>query len=111
MSIAVLAYLAVINIITFGLYGLDKYRAMNNMWRIPEKTLLGVAAIGGAYGAYLGMRIFHHKTKHLKFQIGVPIMMLVWKSFCHKINPYQHHNWNPNLKLQMLCFMMKNTHA
>ena len=51
MSIAVLAYLAVINIITFGLYGLDKYRAMNNMWRIPEKTLLGAAAIGGAYGA------------------------------------------------------------
>ena len=46
MSIAVLAYLAVINVIAFGLYGLDKYRAMNNMWRIPEKTLLGVAAIG-----------------------------------------------------------------
>ncbi|WP_399555216.1 DUF1294 domain-containing protein [uncultured Solobacterium sp.] len=41
MSIAVLAYLAVINVIAFGLYGLDKYRAMNNMWRIPEKTLLG----------------------------------------------------------------------
>ena len=65
MSVAVLAYLAVINVITFGLYGLDKYRAMNNMWRIPEKTLLGAAAVGGAYGAYLGMRIFHHKTKHL----------------------------------------------
>ena len=87
MSIAVLAYLAVINIITFGLYGLDKYRAMNNMWRIPGKTLLGAAAIGGAYGAYLGMRIFHHKTKHLKFQIGVPIMMLVWIYFVTKVFP------------------------
>ena len=84
MSLAVLAYLAVINVIAFGLYGLHKYRAMNNMWRIPEKTLLGVAAIGGAYGAYLGMRIFHHKTKHLKFQIGVPIMMLVWIYFVTK---------------------------
>ena len=84
MSLAVLVYLAVINVIAFGLYGLDKYRAMNNMWRIPEKTLLGVAAIGGAYGAYLGMRIFHHKTKHLKFQIGVPIMMLVWIYFVTK---------------------------
>ena len=48
MSLAVLVYLAVINVIAFGLYGLDKYRAMNNMWRIPEKTLLGVAAIGGS---------------------------------------------------------------
>lgn len=45
MSVAVLAYLVVINVITFGLYGLDKYRAMNNMWRIPEKTLLGAAAV------------------------------------------------------------------
>ena len=69
MSIAVLAYLAVINVITFGLYGLDKYRAMNNMWRIPEKTLLGAAAVGGAYGA---------------IQIGVPIMMLVWIYFVTK---------------------------
>lgn len=84
MSLAVLAYLAVINVIAFGLYGLDKYRAMNNMWRISEKTLLGVATIGGAYGAYLGMRIFRHKTKHLKFQIGVPIMMLVWIYFVIK---------------------------
>lgn len=84
MSVAVLAYLVVINVITFGLYGLDKYRAMNNMWRIPEKTLLGAAAVGGAYGAYLGMRIFHHKTKHLIFQIGVPIMMLVWIYFITK---------------------------
>ena len=59
MSIAVLAYLAVINIITFGLYGLDKYRAMNNMWRIPEKTLLGAAAIGGDYD--VGMDLFCDK--------------------------------------------------
>ena len=87
MSTVFLAYLAVINVIAFGLYGLDKYRAMNNMWRIPEKTLLGVAAIGGAYGAYLGMRIFRHKTKHLKFQIGVPIMMLVWIYFVTKRFP------------------------
>lgn len=61
------------NVITFILYGIDKSRAVKHKWRISESTLLLCAFIMGGMGALLGMCIFHHKTKHIKFKIGVPL--------------------------------------
>lgn len=64
-------------VIAFCAYGIDKYRAKHDMWRIPEKTLLLLALLGGALGAYLGMKTFRHKTQHEKFTIIVPVLALI----------------------------------
>ena len=53
----------------------DKYKAKRNLWRIPEATLMGVAAIGGSIGTIAGMNLFRHKTKHPKFYIGLPVIL------------------------------------
>jgi len=53
----------------------DKQRARKNLWRIPEATLIGVAALGGSAGALLGMYIIRHKTRHLKFTLGIPVIL------------------------------------
>ena len=66
-----------INIITFFLYGLDKLKAVNHWWRIPEWVLLGLAVAGGSVGAYLGMQVFRHKTLKPLFRFGVPVILLV----------------------------------
>lgn len=71
-------YMIIINIIAFFLYGYDKHRAVKNQWRIPEKTLILFAVIGGAFGAGLGMLIFHHKTKKMKFYLTVPLFIIIW---------------------------------
>ena len=68
--------LIVLNIVTFVVYGIDKWKAMKGRWRISEFTLLLLAVIGGSIGALLGMRVWHHKTKHLKFKYGVPLILL-----------------------------------
>ena len=70
-------YLLLINAAGYCIMLYDKYLAKNNLWRIPEKTLLGVAAFGGSVGCWLGMYIARHKTKHLKFTIGVPVILAV----------------------------------
>lgn len=70
-------YLGIINIIAFGLYGLDKWKAKNHRWRISEATLFFVALAGGSLGAFLGMYIFHHKTKHRAFTTGIPIILIL----------------------------------
>ena len=67
----------IINIITFFVYGLDKLKAVNHWWRIPEWVLLGLAAAGGSVGAYLGMIIFRHKTMKPLFRFGVPVIFLL----------------------------------
>ena len=72
----VLIYLAVINIVTFFLYGIDKWKAKRTKWRVPESTLLWWAAFGGSIGALLGMKIWHHKTLHKKFKYGVPTILI-----------------------------------
>ena len=69
--------LIIINIITFFAYGLDKLKAVNHWWRIPEWVLLGLATAGGAVGAYLGMMVFRHKTLKPLFRFGVPVMIIV----------------------------------
>ena len=59
------------------MFGIDKYKARRGQWRISEATLLAVAAIGGSIGAWMGMKVWHHKTLHSKFRYGVPIILLV----------------------------------
>ena len=76
MTKIILCYLLTVNIATFLLYGIDKYKAKKNRWRIPEATLLTVAAIGGSFGAWAGMRVWHHKTMHKKFKYGIPIIII-----------------------------------
>ena len=68
-------YLIIINIFTFLLYGLDKWKAKHHRWRISESALLLAALVGGSVGALAGMYGFHHKTLHKKFTIGVPIFL------------------------------------
>lgn len=70
-------YLIIINIVAFGMYGIDKQKAIKKQWRIPEAKLLAVAAIGGSAGALLGMQFFHHKTRKWKFRLGVPLILAV----------------------------------
>jgi uncharacterized membrane protein YsdA (DUF1294 family) len=70
-------YLILINVATFLLYGIDKGRARKDQWRIPESRLILFAVLGGSIGAFLGMHIWHHKTKHLKFTVGVPVIFLL----------------------------------
>lgn len=78
MTYMVLAvYLLAVNLISFCLMGIDKSKAIRHKWRIPEKTLFISAALGGSIGAILGMRLFHHKTKHWYFVWGMPIILLV----------------------------------
>ena len=72
-----MSYVCVINIVAYVMYGMDKKKAINKQWRIPEKTLLGIALIGGSVGSLLGMKQFHHKTKHPKFYIGVPVIIII----------------------------------
>jgi uncharacterized membrane protein YsdA (DUF1294 family) len=80
----VLVYLAVITVVTFLVYGIDKWKAQRKRWRIPESVLLGLAVIGGSVGAWLGMKIWRHKTQHKKFKYGVPaifvaqVAVVVW---------------------------------
>ena len=70
-------YLIVINAISLVLMLADKLRAKKNLWRIPEATLMGVAALGGSLGCLLGMRIFRHKTLKPKFFVGVPVILVL----------------------------------
>ena len=74
---ALLYYLIVINIVTFLVYGIDKWKAKQGSWRISEATLLILAAIGGSIGALLGMKIWHHKTMHKKFKYGLPLILII----------------------------------
>lgn len=80
----ILSVVLIVNVLAFLLYGIDKWKAKRSRWRIPESALLGMAAVGGSVGAWLGMRVWHHKTQHKKFRYGVPailvaqIVLLVW---------------------------------
>lgn len=75
--IFVYAYLIIINAVGLVLMLVDKIKAMDHRWRIPERTLLGAALIGGSLGVALGMFLFRHKTLHAKFALGVPCMLLI----------------------------------
>ncbi len=70
-------YVALINVCAFLIYGVDKWNAKYELRRIPEKTLLGIAMLGGSVGAYVGMKLFRHKTRKPKFYIGIPIIFAI----------------------------------
>lgn len=70
-----LYFLSLVNVVTFVVYGVDKLKARKSWWRIPESTLLLLALLGGSVGAWCGMKVWHHKTLHMKFRYGVPCIM------------------------------------
>lgn len=74
---ALLLYGIVINVIGFGLMGIDKRRARKHQWRIPEKTLFLTALLFGSLGSWAGMYVFHHKTKHWYFVVGMPLILVL----------------------------------
>ena len=73
----VLIYLAVINVVTFFMFGIDKWKAKKSKWRVRETALLGLAVLGGSIGAWLGMKVWHHKTLHKKFKYGIPAIIII----------------------------------
>jgi len=72
----IMIYLIIINLITFFVMWLDKRKAKNGRWRIPENTLLLFVLLGGGIGGIIGMYVFHHKTQKAKFVIGFPIILI-----------------------------------
>ena len=77
LEVAVLATVVAWNIIAFALYGIDKSKAKKGKWRISEATLITIAFIMGGVGSVLGMRIFRHKTQHMKFRLLVPLAVVI----------------------------------
>jgi uncharacterized membrane protein YsdA (DUF1294 family) len=77
MQETIVYYLIIINIVTFLVYGIDKWKAWKTMWRIREASLLMVAVLGGSIGAWLGMKVWHHKTQHKKFRYGIPAIIII----------------------------------
>jgi uncharacterized membrane protein YsdA (DUF1294 family) len=77
MATNILIYLAIINLCAFVAFGIDKLKARRGAWRTPESTLLLLAAIGGSFGSFLGMKVWRHKTQHKKFTILVPLLIAI----------------------------------
>lgn len=77
MTKLILLYFLIINALGFLLMLVDKFKAKKNLWRIPEATLMTVAALGGSVGCLIGMYTVRHKTKHLKFTLGIPLILSV----------------------------------
>lgn len=77
LKILAITFLAV-SVVTFGAYGIDKVKAMSGAWRIPEKVLLLLSLLGGGVGGFLGMQLFHHKTRHWYFTV-INIVGIVWQ--------------------------------
>ena len=78
LHLIILIYLAVINVVAFVAYAFDKVQAKRKGGRVPERTLLWLARIGGGVGCWLGMLVFRHKTKHIRFKVLVPLWTIVW---------------------------------
>ena len=86
MTQTIIYILICINALTFLVYGIDKWKAKQGRWRISEGTLLILAIIGGSIGALLGMKVWHHKTKHKKFKYGLPLILLAQIALIYFIN-------------------------
>ena len=74
---SIIFYYVVVNLVAFIMYGIDKNRAIKKEWRISEKSQILVSLAGGAFGALLGMHVFRHKTRHIKFQLIIPLTVIV----------------------------------
>lgn len=77
MRIMLIYYLLAVNVLTFIVFGVDKWKAQRGRWRVPEATLMGLAALGGSVGAWLAMQLFRHKTQKKKFRYGVPALFVL----------------------------------
>ena len=77
MKMMLIYYLLAVNVLTFIVYGVDKWKAQRGRWRVPEASLLGLAALGGSVGAWLAMQLFRHKTQKKKFRYGVPALFVL----------------------------------
>ena len=77
LTTILIIYLIIINMAAFFIFGIDKRRAIKNRWRIAESTLFLLALIGGSIGAEAGMYVLHHKTRHLRFVIGIPLIFIL----------------------------------
>ena len=77
MKMMLIYYLLAVNVLTFIVYGVDKWKARRGHWRVPEATLMGLAALGGSVGAWLAMQLFRHKTQKKKFRYGVPVLFVL----------------------------------
>ena len=86
MTQSIVYYLIVLNIVTFFVYGIDKWKTKRAKWRIREAALLGVAVLGGSIGALMGMKVWHHKTMHKKFKYGLPLILLAQIAIIYFIN-------------------------
>ncbi len=71
----ILLYLVIVNVLTFFVFGIDKWKAKHSRWRISEAALLALAAAGGSIGSWIAMRVWHHKTLHAKFKYGIPLIL------------------------------------
>ena len=74
---SIIFYYVVVNLVAFIMYGIDKNRAIKKEWRISEKSQILVSLAGGAFGALLGMHVIRHKTRHIKFQLIIPLTVIV----------------------------------
>ena len=86
MTQTIVYILIALNIVTFFVYGIDKWKAKQGSWRISETILLMLAVIGGSIGALLGMQVWHHKTMHKKFKYGLPLILLAQIALIYFIN-------------------------
>ena len=86
MTQTIVYYLSALNIVTFFVSGIDKWKAKRAKWRIRETALLGLAVLGGSIGALLGMKVWHHKTMHKKFKYGLPLILLAQVALIYLIN-------------------------
>ena len=77
MRMMLIYYLLAVNVLTFIVYGVDKWKAQRGRWRVPEATLMGLAALGGSVGAWMAMQLFRHKTQKKKFRYGVPALFVL----------------------------------
>jgi len=75
--LALLLYLVAINLIAFFLYGIDKWKARHDKWRVTEARLITISLLGGSVGAFLGMKVWHHKTQHPRFRYGLPLILFL----------------------------------
>lgn len=77
MKQIIIIYIAVMNIVGVAAMGIDKWKAKHHAWRIPEKTLFAISLFGGSIGTWAGMYLFRHKTKHLQFVVGMPLILVI----------------------------------
>ena len=75
-------YILILNFVTILVFGIDKSKAKKGMWRIPESTLLLMAVLGGSIGAWMGMRVWRHKTQNTKFKYGIPVVFIIQVALC-----------------------------